>query len=67
MLVCARSLTVRPILPGAFPNVIGMDVDWDLPRHRYRIANADAKQGNVDAAVVDDITAWISHQKKSHQ
>jgi hypothetical protein len=40
VLVCARDASLRTLLPGALPGVIGVDVDWDLPRHRYRIADA---------------------------
>ncbi len=43
VLVAARSASIRPLLPGALPAVIGVDVDWDLPRHRYRIAAADGR------------------------
>jgi len=43
VLVSARSAGVRPLLPGALHNVIGVDVDWDLPRHRYRTATADGR------------------------
>jgi len=43
VLVSARSDGIRRFLPGALPNVIGVDVDWDLPRHRYRIASADSR------------------------
>jgi hypothetical protein len=43
VLVAARSASIRPLLPGALPAVIGVDVDWELPRHRYRIARADGR------------------------
>jgi subtilisin family serine protease len=43
VLVSARSSSIRPLLPGALPAVIGVDIDWDLPRHRYRIASADGR------------------------
>ena len=39
VLVCARDASLRALLPGAIPGVIGVDVDWDLPRNRYRIAD----------------------------
>ncbi len=42
VLVSARDTGVPPLLPGTLPQVIGVDVDWDIPRHRYRIANAGA-------------------------
>jgi len=44
ILVSARSASIRPLLPGALPEVIGVDVDWDLPRLRYRIAAADGRR-----------------------
>jgi subtilisin family serine protease len=37
-LVSAREARPRTLLPGSLPEVIGVDVDWDLPRDRYRIA-----------------------------
>ena len=43
VLVSARNSSIRPLLPGALPGVIGVDIDWDLPRHRYRIATADGR------------------------
>ncbi len=43
VLVSARSASFRPLLPGALHDVIGVDVDWDLPRHRYRTATADGR------------------------
>jgi subtilisin family serine protease len=41
LLVSARSAEERPVLPGILPGVIGVELDWDLPRHRYRIAQID--------------------------
>ena len=41
VLVAARDGGVRPLLPGSLPGVIGVNVDWELPRHRYRQATAD--------------------------
>ncbi len=38
VLVSAREASPRTLLPGALPAVIGVDVDWELPRDRYRIA-----------------------------
>lgn len=37
ILVSARRAGDQPVLPGILPGVIGVDVDWDLPRDRYRI------------------------------
>jgi len=31
------------VLPGSLEGVIGVDVDWDLPRNRYRIASVDGR------------------------
>jgi len=42
VLVSARDTnSPHRFLPGALPDVIGVDVDWDLPRNRYRVAAAD--------------------------
>jgi subtilisin family serine protease len=41
LLVSARHTGQRPVLPGVLPGVIGVDVDWNLPRHCYRIGYAD--------------------------
>jgi subtilisin family serine protease len=40
LLVAARSAGPNPVLPGALEGVIGVDVDWDLPRDRYRMVEA---------------------------
>lgn len=37
LLVSARSAGPHPVLPGVLEGVIGVDLDWDLPRDRYRI------------------------------
>lgn len=39
-LVSARDARLRPLLPGSLREVIGVDVDWDLPRDRYRVVSA---------------------------
>ena len=31
------------MLPGCLENVVGVDVDWDLPRNQYRIAEEQGK------------------------
>jgi subtilisin family serine protease len=31
------------VLPGSLDGVIGVDVDWDLPRNRYRIGSVDGR------------------------
>ncbi|HEX4595536.1 MAG TPA: S8 family serine peptidase [Bryobacteraceae bacterium] len=41
LLVAARSAGQNPVLPGTLEGVIGVDVDWDLPRDRYRVSEAD--------------------------
>lgn len=38
LLISARSAGAEPTLPGALPEVIGVDVDWELPRQRYRFS-----------------------------
>ncbi len=37
LLVSARSHGLEPTFPGAFPEVMGVDVDLELPRQRYRL------------------------------
>jgi len=37
LLISARSASLEPTFPGAFPEVMGVDVDWELPRQRYRL------------------------------
>jgi hypothetical protein len=41
VLVSARHSAQVPVLPGALEGVIGVDVDWDLPRDCYRISEAN--------------------------
>jgi subtilisin family serine protease len=41
LLVAARSAGENPVLPGALQGVIGVEVDWDLPRDRYRMVEAN--------------------------
>ena len=41
LLVSARSAGPQPVLPGILQGVIGVEVDWALPRDRYRVAEAD--------------------------
>ena len=36
ILVAANSAGPFPVLPGCLRGVIAVDVDWSLPRHRYR-------------------------------
>ncbi len=37
ILVCAKQEGDRPVLPGMLEGVVGVDVDWRLPRNAYRI------------------------------
>lgn len=37
LLVSARLAGALPVLPGVLPGVIGVELDWELPRQRYRI------------------------------
>ncbi|HYR85862.1 MAG TPA: S8 family serine peptidase [Terriglobia bacterium] len=39
MLVAARYSGQTPVLPGMLDGVISVDVDWDLPRDRYRVSH----------------------------
>jgi subtilisin family serine protease len=41
LLVSARSAGQQPVLPGVLEGVIGVEVDWDLPRDRYRVADSN--------------------------
>jgi subtilisin family serine protease len=41
VLVSARSAGQQPVLPGVLEGVIGVEVDWDLPRDRYRVSEAN--------------------------
>ena len=36
LLVAAREANGQPCYPGALPDVIGVDLDWDCPRDTYR-------------------------------
>ncbi|MET0362544.1 MAG: S8 family serine peptidase [Sphingobium sp.] len=36
MLVAAREANGEPCLPGALPGVLGVGLDWDVPRETYR-------------------------------
>jgi len=37
VLVAAGHAGDQPVLPGMLPGVVSVGVDWDLPRHQYRI------------------------------
>ena len=39
LLVAARYSERTPMLPGMLDGVISVDVDWNLPRSRYRVSN----------------------------
>ena len=41
LLVAARRAGQNPVLPGALEGVIGVEVDWDLPRDRYRVNDSN--------------------------
>jgi hypothetical protein len=41
LLVSARCAGEHPVLPGMLAGVAGVDVDWSLPRDRYRVAEVD--------------------------
>jgi subtilisin family serine protease len=41
LLVAAREANDLPCYPGALPQVIGVGLDWDVPRERYRTAVGD--------------------------
>jgi hypothetical protein len=41
LLVAARYSGQTPVLPGMLDGVIGVDVDWNLPRDQFRISNED--------------------------
>jgi subtilisin family serine protease len=41
LLVSARQAGDRPVLPGVLHGVIGVELDWELPRERYRIGEIE--------------------------
>ncbi|CAN5385680.1 hypothetical protein BH10PSE13_BH10PSE13_11060 [soil metagenome] len=41
LLVAAREANDQPCYPGALPDVLGVGIDWDVPRERYRTAIGD--------------------------
>ncbi len=41
VLICAHSEAGRPVLPGLLKGVLPVDVDWQLPRHGYRLTQVD--------------------------
>jgi quinohemoprotein amine dehydrogenase len=41
VLVSARYSGQIPVLPGTLEGVIGVDVDWNLPRDRYRVSEVN--------------------------
>jgi hypothetical protein len=42
-IVAARAAGESPALPGALQGVIGVDVDWDLPRNQYRTTEENGR------------------------
>jgi hypothetical protein len=44
ILVCARSEADRPVLPGCLDGIVSVDVDWSLPRERYRTLEPDGER-----------------------
>jgi subtilisin family serine protease len=44
LLVAARSANGQPVLPGVLAGVIAVEVDWDLPRDRYRVSDANGSR-----------------------
>lgn len=40
-IVAAREANDTPCWPGALPTVLGVGVDWDCPRDRYRVVPGD--------------------------
>lgn len=43
LIAAARHRNGQPAFPGALDGVIGVEVDWDLPRHTYRAAWVDGE------------------------
>jgi hypothetical protein len=41
ILVSAREADGRACLPGSLPGVIGVSLDWDCPRSRYRVEETE--------------------------
>jgi hypothetical protein len=45
LLVAAREANGLPCYPGALPGVLGVQLDWDCPRNRYRVTSEDGTSG----------------------
>lgn len=43
LLVAARDANGTPCYPGTLPEVVGVALDWDVPRERYRVEVADGR------------------------
>jgi subtilisin family serine protease len=43
VLLAARHTGAQPAYPGSLEGVISVDVDWTLPRHSFRVGEADGR------------------------
>ena len=43
VLLAARHTGTQPAYPGSLEGVISVDVDWTLPRHSFRVGEADGR------------------------
>ena len=58
IVVSARRDDQRPDtvwFPGSLPGVLGVDVDWSIPRHQYRLANQDGVATMIASGYPRDI------------
>ena len=44
LVIAAHSHEGQPQLPGSLPGALGVCLDWNLPRHRLRIARRDGRR-----------------------
>ena len=55
VLVAAREMSGKPSLPGCLPSVVGVVVDWEIPRDRYEVNREDDSPVFVASAYPRDI------------
>jgi subtilisin family serine protease len=54
-LVAAREMSGKASLPGCMPSVIGVAVDWEIPRDRYSVDRSDDDPVFIASAYPRDI------------
>lgn len=55
VLVAAHEMLGKPSLPGCLPSVIGVEVDWEIPRACYDVKSPDDKPVFIASAYPRDI------------